>query len=118
MSNAHAGGADIVRERGAELVVLDLADEGRARPEAGGADDRICRRAAGNLDRRPHGVVNLRGARLVDQRHAALAHVVRGEERIFGAGDDIDNGIAETENVVAGGGHDCVHSAGGRVRAL
>ena len=35
----------------------------------------------------------------------ALAHVVRGEEIILGAGDDIDNGIAETENVVAGGGH-------------
>jgi hypothetical protein len=71
----------------------------------GGAHDGVGGRAAGDFDRRRHGVVDRRGARLVDQRHGALAHVVPDEERVVGAGDDVDNGIAEAENVVASGGH-------------
>jgi hypothetical protein len=42
------GGADVVGEGGAELVVLDLADEGGASPESGGADNGVGGRAAGN----------------------------------------------------------------------
>ena len=53
-----AGGADVVGEGAAELVVLDLADEGRARAEARDADDGVGGRAAGNLHRRAHRVVD------------------------------------------------------------
>jgi hypothetical protein len=102
-----------VGEGRAQLVVLDLADEGGAGAESGDADNGIGGRTAGNLDRRTHGVIDLRGARLVDQRHAALAHVVRDEKCVIGAGDDVDNGIAEAENVVANGGHGAFHEACG-----
>ena len=67
-----AGGADIVGEGAAELVVFDLADEGGAAAERRQADDGVGRRAAGNFHRRPHGVIDRLRARLVDQRHARL----------------------------------------------
>ena len=86
----------------AELVVLDLADEGGAAAEAGDADDGVGRRAAGAFHRRPHGLIDLLGARLVDQRHGALVHAVRDQEIVLGAGDHVDDGVADAEHVVAG----------------
>ena len=53
------------------------------------------------FDRRTHGVVDRLGARLVDQGHAALVHVLLDEEIVVGARDDVDDGIADAENVVA-----------------
>ncbi len=74
------GGADVMGIEPADLVVPDLADIGGAGAEAGDADNGVGGRAAGHLRRRPHILVNRRGARLVDQRHAALGHAVAGRE--------------------------------------
>ena len=100
-----AGLADVAREGLAELVVLDLADEGRARAEARDADDGVGGRAAGLLDRLAHRRVDRLRARLVDQRHAALVHALLDEEIVLGAGDHIDDGVADAENVVLEVGH-------------
>ena len=94
-----------MREGLAEHIVLDLADEGGAAAERSDADDGIGGRSAGAFRRRPHGVIDRRGARLIDQRHAAFVHALRGQKIVLGAGDDVDNGVADAENVVAGSGH-------------
>ena len=91
-----------MRERLAERVVLHLADEGRARAEARDARDGIRRRAAGNLGRRPHRGIDRLRARLVDQRHRALVHAVLDEEIVLGAGDHVDDGVADAEDIVGG----------------
>ncbi len=89
----------------AKFVVLDLADEGRARTEACHADDCVSRRAAGNLHRRPHGIVQTRGLRLIDQLHGTLAHFMLGKKSLVGARDHVDNRIADTENIELRRGH-------------
>ena len=89
-------------ERAAELIVLDLADERAAPAQARKPDDGIGRRAAGDFDRRTHRVVNRFRARLVDQRHGALVHALFEQEVFLGAGDHIDDRIADAENVVTG----------------
>ena len=101
-SERYAGGADIVAERAAELIVLDLADKGRSPPRHDKPDNGIGRRAAGDLDRRAHGVIDRLGTRLVDQRHRAFVHALLEQKIFFGAGDHIDNRIADAENVVTG----------------
>src|SRR5262245_4094860 len=100
-----AGRADVVGKDATELVVLHLADEGRARTEACHAYDGIRRRAAGNLHRRTHGIVEFRGLALIDQLHGALAHVVLGEKRVMRARNHIDNRIADTKDVETHRGH-------------
>ena len=94
-----------MREGAAEVVVLDLADESRARTERGHADNSIRGRAAGRLDGRAHRVVDRLRARLVDQRHRAFAHALLEQKILLGAGNDVDDRIADTEHVVAGGWH-------------
>jgi hypothetical protein len=89
----------------AELVVLDLADERSARTEARRAHDRVRRRSAGHLDCRTHGVVDARRLRLVDQLHRALAHFLPGKEIVVGARENIDDRIADAEDVESTGGH-------------
>ena len=84
----------------ADLVVLDLADIGRARAEIGDADNGVGRRAAGHFGRRPHVGVDRGRARLVDQRHAALGHAVAGEKTLVGLHQHVENRIADPENVV------------------
>jgi hypothetical protein len=90
-----------VGEDAAQRVVAHLADEGRPGAEARHADDGVRRRAAGNLHRRSHRLVDALGLLLDDQRHRPLAHGVTNEEIVIGAGDDVDDGVADAENVVA-----------------
>ena len=52
-----------------------------------------------------HRLIDRLRARLVDQRHAALVHLLLDEEIVLGAGDHIDNGVADAENVVLEVGH-------------
>jgi hypothetical protein len=85
----------------AELVALDLADEGAARAEICHADDRIGCGPSGNLHRRPHRLVDRRRSRLVDQRHAALGHALLGQKAVVGACQDVNNGVADAEDVVS-----------------
>src|SRR5262249_14204942 len=103
-AKAYAGRADIVAEAAAELVGFELADEGRAAAEPGDADHRIRRRSSRYLDRRAHSVVDRLRPRLVDQRHAAFAHTMRQQKVVIGAGKDIDDGVADAEDVETSGG--------------
>ena len=95
-----------MREGAAEFVVLDLADKSGAAAEARHTDDGIGGRAARAFHRRAHRVVDRLRARLVDQRHGAFVHALRDQKVVFGAGDDVDDGVADAEHVVAGGGHE------------
>ena len=99
-------GPYVVLKHPAERIILDLAHERRACAETRRAHDGIRRRAPGNLHRLTHGAVDLLRARLVDQRHAAFVHTVAEEKVVLGAGDHIDNRVADAENVVAGACHE------------
>ena len=102
-AEGNAGRTDIVREGAAEFVVLHLADEGRARSEARHADDGVGGRAARAFHRRAHRLVDLLRTRLVDQRHGAFVHALSHQKIVLGAGDHVDNGVADADDVVAGG---------------
>ena len=95
-----AGGADVVGIEPADLVVPDLADIGGARAEIGDADNGVGRRAPGHFGGRAHVAVDRRGARLVDQRHAALGHAVAAEKALIGLHQHVENRIADPEHVV------------------
>jgi len=95
-----AGGADVVGERGAELVVLDLADIGRSRAEIGDADNGIGGRSARHFGRRTHVPIDRGRTGLVDQRHAAFGHAVAIQKSIVGLHQDIENRVTNPENVV------------------
>ncbi len=84
----------------ADLVVPDLADIGRPRPQIGDADNGIGRRTAGHLDRRAHILVDRQRAGLVDQRHAAFCHAVTAKKALVGLHQYIENRVADPENVV------------------
>ena len=92
-------------ECAAELVGFELADECRPSAEPGDADHRIRRRSSGYLDRRTHGVIDRLCPCLIDQRHAALAHAMRQQKVIVGPGKDVDDGVADAEDVETSGGH-------------
>ncbi len=93
-------------EHGPERIVLDATDEGRVSAEARHTHDGIGRGASGDLYRRPHGIVDLGSMRFIDQRHRPLAHRMLKQEIVIGAGDHVDNRIAEAEDVIAHGGHE------------
>ena len=96
-----AGAAQVGDEGAAEVVGLDLADIGAADAEGGDADDRVGRRTAGDDPRRDACGVERLGALLVDQRHRAFDHVLRLQIGVVGLGDDVDQRIAQAENVYA-----------------
>ena len=60
---------------------------------------RVARRATRNLDRLPHVGIEHFGTLFIDQVHGTLHQPVLLDETIRHAGDDIDNGIADGENV-------------------
>ena len=101
-----ADGGDVAAEGLAQLVVRNLADIGHPCPQRGGHRAGIGRRAAAAFLARRHGGVERVGCRRVDQGHAALVHVVLGDERLWHGGHDVDDGIADAEDVETG----CVHA--------
>src|SRR5262249_60586940 len=90
-----ASRADVVGEHLPERVVAHLADEARARAEAGDAVDRVRGRTARRLDRRSPSLVDVLRTLLVYQRHGTFVHALTNEEVILGAGDHVDDGIAD-----------------------
>ena len=101
VSKATPVAAQVGDEGAAEVVGLDLADIGAADAEGGDADDRVGRRTAGDDPRRDACGVERLGALLVDQRHRAFDHVLRLQIGVVGLGDDVDQRIAQAENVYA-----------------
>ena len=98
----HPDGVEVVAENGAEIVAADLADVGGPTTEAGDPAHRVGRRSAAHLHRRPKGAVQLDGPIGVDQRHRALDEPVVDEEAFAGVGDDVDEGVADPDDLVAG----------------
>jgi len=96
----HTGGAYVVAEDLAELVGGGLADEASLAAEGGDADDGVGTRAAGDLDRRPHVVVELCHRRRIDQLHAALGAAVLRQKCLVAAAYDVDDGVADADDVV------------------
>jgi hypothetical protein len=90
----------------AELVVAHLADIGALAAERGDPGDRVAARAAGHLDAGSHRGVELLRPRLVDQHHAALGQLVRGQEGVIGMGNDVDDGVADPQHVNGSGSHE------------
>ena len=97
-----ADGAQVVSEHVAEVVVGDLADVGGAAAEAGDAGHRVGRRSTAHLDGRAEGVVEAERAAGLDQRHRALDELLTDQEIVVGLGDDVDEGVADADDVVAG----------------
>lgn len=96
-----AGRANVVAEMRTHIVRLDLADEGRLAAQSRDAHRRVGRRTAGNDRGTAHIGIERLGTHLVDEVHGALHDAVPEEEIVLRAGDDIDNGVAEREHVVA-----------------
>jgi hypothetical protein len=94
--------AQILSEHVAQPIGRDLADEGRPAAEAGDAGDGVAGRAARGLDPRRHRAVQRLGARLVDQHHRRLGHIVSCEEGVVRWGDHIDEGVADRRDVIVG----------------
>jgi uncharacterized small protein (DUF1192 family) len=95
----NAGRADVVGERRAERIALDLADIGRRHAERGDADDRVGGRAAGNHPRIDAGGVERLGAILVDEVHRALQHLLGAEIIVVGVSENVDERIAQPQNL-------------------
>ena len=92
-------GAQIVREDAAELIVPDLADIGALTPQRGDAGHGVAAGAPRGLDPGAHRGVKRRGALLVDQRHGPLVKVVLRQEVVVGGDQNIDNGVADADDI-------------------
>ncbi len=101
----HADGAAVVTEHLTEFVVADLADVRRPAAERGDAAHRVGRRAAAHLDGAAERLVQVQGAIGVDQRHRPLDQLVPVDERVVGVGDDVDERIADPDDVVPNARH-------------
>ena len=96
-----ADAADVVREDLAELVVGDLADEPAFAAERGDAGDRIGSRAAGDLHARAHlGVERVGFLGREHELHRALGDADLFDERVVCGGEDVDDGIADRDDVI------------------
>ena len=96
----HTDREQVVSEHPAQLVVADLADVGRTTAETGHATHRVGCRATAHLDGRPERPVQLDGAVGADQRHRALQQVVGAEELVARVGDDVDECVADPDDVI------------------
>ncbi len=54
---------------------------------------------------RPHLAVERLGARFVDQGHRALGELFLLDEGFVGLGKDVDDGIADADDIECGGRH-------------
>ena len=101
MAKSTPKGSHIGAERLAQAVGADLADIAGPTSERGDAGHRVGRRTPGSLDFDLHHVVELVGPFLVDQQHRTLGQALPDDELIGGPGNDVDNGIADSDNVEA-----------------
>ena len=106
-----ADGAQVVAEHRAELVVADLADVRRPPAERGDAAHRVGRRAAAHLDGAAERLVQVHRPLGLDQRHRPLDEVVLGDEAVVGMGDDVDQRVADADDVELRGRADVGHGA-------
>ena len=96
-------------EDAAELIVRDDADKGGAGAHLPGNGGGIGDRPAAGLHRGRHDGVKAVGLAGVDQFHRTLDHLLLAEKGFIDFSQNIDDGIADGENVIAGGGHALSH---------
>ncbi len=101
----HARRRQVAAKGGAEFIVGHLAQERHARAEAGGHHAGIGGRTAAANGPLRHGRLEPLDAMLVDQHHPALVLVVPAEKRVVHRGQQIDDGVADAENVETGTVH-------------
>ncbi len=103
----------------AELVVGDLPDEGAAFAERRHARERVRRAAPRHFDRRAHCRIETLGLFGIDQPHRPLGQAFGGDQRIVGAGKNVDDRVTDGDDVETGGGGHGKSCAGGKkLRAL
>src|SRR5262249_759936 len=88
-----------------ELVVGDLADIGGLAAKRGDPRDRVGGGAARLLDAHSHPAVERLGLVLIDQGHGALGELLGLDEGVFRLGKNVDNGVADADDIDSGGGH-------------
>ncbi len=100
-----AGGADVVREDVAELIVGDLADERAFPAERGDPGDGVRRRSARDFAARAHlGIERIGFLGREHQLHRALGDADFLDEAVLGLGENVDDGIADGDDVIGGAG--------------
>ena len=104
-----------MRENLAELIVGDLADEAAACTQRSEPRQRVGRRAAADFLGRAHRVGQFLRARGIDQRHPALGKAKPFDAGFVGGGHDIDDGVADGDDVNSGHGKGLARS--GKARA-
>ena len=113
----HARGADVVAEHRTELVVVHPPDERGGPAERRDAHHRVGGRPAGDLRRRAHRRVELLGARGVDERHRALLETVGGDELVGLVAQDVDERVADPDDVEPVAGAHVAHRPSGAAHA-
>ena len=98
----HALGANVVGEDAAQLILGHLAEIGRLATEACDACRRVARAAAGSFDGRSHARIEQFGALGVDEVHRCLGYIVVDEKVFFAPRDDINDRIANRQDVIRG----------------
>ena len=112
VAEGHAGGTDVVAEHPAELVVAHPADIGGTAAERRHRRDGVGAGAARDLARRPETAVQEGAALLVDQGHGTAGEPELGDQIVLGVGQDVDDRVADAQDVVAFGGGTCqMHAA-------
>ena len=106
--------AHVMREHVAQLVVIDLTDEAAAFAERGKTRQRVGGRAAADFLRLPHVGIEAFRHIGVDQLHAALGQRMFGEEGVVATGQNVDNGVADRNDIQCGGGRGHANSLGQR----
>ena len=95
----NAGLMDITDETVPELVIMDASGKHSLAAKRDNPDSGIGRRPAGNLAWIINGCIQRRRLCGIDKVHHPLANTVPGKEIIVTGGKDVDNGIADGENV-------------------
>ena len=97
---------DIMAEHFAQAVVAHPADEGRRAAEAGKPRHRVRRRTAGGFDAGLHLAVETVRLGIVDQGHGPFHQAGAVEEGLIRRGQNIDNGIANPQDIETRCSHD------------
>ena len=95
----HADRPDVVGEDARKLVAAHLARKPRPPSKRGDAGAGVRGRAAGCFDGRPHFLIKGGGFLGRSQAHGALHKRELGEQRFFARGDDIDQRMADSEDL-------------------
>ena len=95
----HADRPDVVGEDARKLIAAHLARKPRPPSKRGDAGAGVRRRAAGCFDGRSHFLIKGGGFLGRGQAHGALHKRELGEQRFLARGDDIDQRMADSEDL-------------------